>query len=62
MFWIGLGVEEVVERVEKRRKERVDPEERRRKWAAMIDRVEIKNRAQLARHLGVSRRGRPPLW
>ena len=40
---------------EKKKSVVVDPLERAERWAGMIDGVEIRNRADLARHLGVSR-------
>jgi len=44
-------------KVKKEKRERVvvDPVERAVRWAGMIDGVEIRNQADLARHLGVSR-------
>jgi hypothetical protein len=40
---------------EKKKRAMVDPVERAKRWAGMIDGVEIRTRADLARHLGVSR-------
>jgi len=42
-------------RKKKKGRRRIDPVERARRWSAMIDGVEIRTRADLARHLGVSR-------
>jgi hypothetical protein len=61
IYWIQAGFRRKARKPAKRRKRSsrksgtLSSEERRELWAAMIDGEAIKTRADLARHLGVSR-------